>query len=199
MLGGEILEDDESPIDSSIEFCKEHYQESNWLDTDDINLEEPDCYLLCCLDDENYTSAQYFTFSSMTEAKEFCYQFAKENYPDEDLQFKENSFYHEDGHKMCIRDSNNTMNILWHGIVDDIPFPKVPYGDWIVEHHTVVNDEDILKVFLKEPGDHFDRTWSNIKITNIKWDTSEDAKVLSLIHIYHQIYERPEETVERIG
>lgn len=72
---------------------------------------------------------------------------------------------------------NNTMNILWHGIVDDIPFPKVPYGDWIVEHHTVVNDEDILKVFLKEPGDHFDRTWSNIKITNIKWDTSEDAKV----------------------
>lgn len=54
---------------------------------------------------------------------------------------------------------------------------KVPYGDWIVEHHTVVNDEDILKVFLKEPGDHFDRTWSNIKITNIKWDTSEDAKV----------------------
>ena len=55
--------------------------------------------LLCCLDDENYTSAQYFTFSSMTEAKEFCYQFAKENYPDEDLQFKENSFYHEDGHK----------------------------------------------------------------------------------------------------
>ena len=98
-LGGEILEDDESPIDSSIEFCKEHYQESNWLDTDDINLEEPDCYLLCCLDDENYTSAQYFTFSSMTEAKEFCYQFAKENYPDEDLQFKENSFYHEDGHK----------------------------------------------------------------------------------------------------
>ena len=72
---------------------------------------------------------------------------------------------------------NNTMNILWHGIVDDIPFPEVPYGSWIVEHHTVVNDEDILKVFLKEPGDHFDRTWSNIKITNIKWDTSEDTKV----------------------
>lgn len=40
------------------------------------------CYLLCCLDDENYASAQYFTFSSMTEAKEFCYQFAEENYPD---------------------------------------------------------------------------------------------------------------------
>ena len=35
----------------------------------------------------------------------------------------------------------------------------------------------MLKVFLKEPGDHFDRTWSNIKITNIKWDTSEDTKV----------------------
>lgn len=69
------------------------------------------------------------------------------------------------------------MEILWQGSVDDIPFPKVPYGDWIVEHHTVVNDEDILKVFLKEPGDHFDRTWSNIKITNIKWDTSEDTKV----------------------
>ena len=69
------------------------------------------------------------------------------------------------------------MEILWQGIVDDIPFPKVPYGDWIVEHHTVVNDEDILKVFLKEPEDHFGRKWSDIKITNIKWDTSEDTKV----------------------
>lgn len=57
------------------------------------------CYLLCCLDDENYASAQYFTFSSMTEAKEFCYQFAEENYPDEDLQFEESSFYHKNGHK----------------------------------------------------------------------------------------------------
>lgn len=98
-FGGEILEDDKVSIKPSIEFCEKHYQESDWLDTINVNLEKPDCYLLCCLDDENYASAQYFTFSSMTEAKEFCYQFAKENYPDEDLQFKENSFYHEDGHK----------------------------------------------------------------------------------------------------
>ena len=139
-LGGEILEDDESPIDSSIEFCKEHYQESNWLDTDDINLEEPDCYLLCCLDDENYTSAQYFTFSSMTEAKEFCYQFAKENYPDEDLQFEESSFYHKNGHKAVRIDyiygnsfevnyifpihmkNNETSFCIWHHAYDGVRF-----------------------------------------------------------------------------
>ena len=72
---------------------------------------------------------------------------------------------------------NNTMNILWHGIVDDIPFPEVPYGDWIVEHHTVVNDEDILKVFLKNPNAYSGRKWRDIMITNIKWDTSEDTKV----------------------
>ena len=83
----------------SLEFCEKHYQESDWLDTINVNLEKPDCYLLCCLDDENYASAQYFTFSSMTEAKEFCYQFAEENYPDEDLQFEESSFYHKNGHK----------------------------------------------------------------------------------------------------
>lgn len=98
-FGGEILEDDKVSINPSLEFCEKHYQESDWLNTINVNLEKPDCYLLCCLDDENYASAQYFTFSSMTEAKEFCYQFAEENYPDEDLQFKENSFYHEDGHK----------------------------------------------------------------------------------------------------
>lgn len=139
-FGGDVLEDDEFSITPPLEFCEKHYQESDWLDTEDINLEEPDCYLLCCLDDENYTSAQYFTFSSMTEAKEFCYQFAKENYPDEDLQFKENSFYHEDGHKAVRIDyiygnsfevnyifpihmkNNETSFCIWHHAYDGVRF-----------------------------------------------------------------------------
>ena len=70
-FGGEILEDDKVSMKPSLEFCEKHYQESDWLNTINVNLEKPDCYLLCCLDDENYASAQYFTFSSMTEAKEF--------------------------------------------------------------------------------------------------------------------------------
>ena len=139
-FGEDVLEDDEFSITPPLEFCEKHYQESDWLDTEDINLEEPDCYLLCCLDDENYTSAQYFTFSSMTEAKEFCYQFAKENYPDEDLQFKENSFYHEDGHKAVRIDyiygnsfevnyifpihmkNNETSFCIWHHAYDGVRF-----------------------------------------------------------------------------
>lgn len=139
-FGGDVLEDDEFSITPSLEFCEKHYQESDWLDTEDINLEEPDYYLLCCLDDENYTSAQYFTFSSMTEAKEFCYQFAKENYSDEDLQFKESSFYHEDGHKAVRIDyiywnsfevnyifpihmkNNGTSFCIWHHAYDGVRF-----------------------------------------------------------------------------
>ena len=139
-FGGDVLEDDEFSITPSLEFCEKHYQESDWLDTEDINLEEPDCYLLCCLDDENYTSAQYFTFSSMTEAKEFCYQFAKENYPDEDLQFEESSFYYKNGHKAVRIDyiygnsfevnyifpihmkENETSFCIWHHAYDGVRF-----------------------------------------------------------------------------
>lgn len=138
--GGEILEDDEFSINPSLEFCKEHYQEPDWLNTEDINLEEPDCYLLCCLDDEDYDSAQYFTFSSMKEAKEFCYQFAKQHYSDEDLKFEEDRFYHKNGHEAARIDyiygncfevnyifpihmkENETSFCIWHHAYDGVRF-----------------------------------------------------------------------------
>lgn len=75
--------------------------------------------------------------------------------------------YHEDHY--------NT-EILWQGIVDDIPFPDVPFGDWIVEYQTVTEDDDTLKVFLEDPNDKR-VNWDDIMITKIKWDTSEDTKV----------------------
>lgn len=39
----------------------------------------------------------------------------------------------------------------WSGIVDDINFEHVPYGDYKVEHITVVNGEDILQLYFKYP------------------------------------------------
>lgn len=40
---------------------------------------------------------------------------------------------------------------LWHGIVDDIHFPHVPYGHYDVKHMTVINEEDILQLHFEYP------------------------------------------------
>lgn len=40
---------------------------------------------------------------------------------------------------------------LWYGIVDNINFPHVPYGDYDVEHMTVINKEDILQLHFEYP------------------------------------------------
>lgn len=164
-FGGEILEDDKVSIKPSIEFCEKHYQESDWLDTINVNLEKPDCYLLCCLDDENYASAQYFTFSSMTEAKEFCYQFAEENYPDEDLQFEESSFYHKNGHKgakiSCAYGTSFDINYIfpihtkkdkmsfcvWHHAYDGVRFEIRKSGTH--EECSSFTKDDFQETYLK--------------------------------------------------
>lgn len=164
-FGGEILEDDKVSINPSLEFCEKHYQESDWLNTINVNLEKPDCYLLCCLDDENYASAQYFTFSSMTEAKEFCYQFAEENYPDEDLQFEESSFYHKNGHKgvkiSCAYGTSFDINYIfpihmkkdkmsfcvWHHAYDGVRFEIRKSGTH--EECSSFTKDDFQETYLK--------------------------------------------------
>lgn len=164
-FGGGILEDDKVSINPSLEFCEKHYQESDWLNTINVNLEKPDCYLLCCLDDENYASAQYFTFSSMTEAKEFCYQFAEENYPDEDLQFEESSFYHKNGHKgakiSCAYGTSFDINYIfpihmkkdkmsfcvWHHAYDGVRFEIRKSGTH--EECSSFTKDDFQETYLK--------------------------------------------------
>lgn len=164
-FGGEILEDDKVSINPSLEFCEKHYQESDWLNTINVNLEKPDCYLLCCLDDENYASAQYFTFSSMTEAKEFCYQFAEENYPDEALQFEESSFYHKNGHKgakiSCAYGTSFDINYIfpihmkkdkmsfcvWHHAYDGVRFEIRKSGTH--EECSSFTKDDFQETYLK--------------------------------------------------
>ena len=42
----------------------------------------------------------------------------------------------------------NQYEELWKGIVDDIDFNKVPYGDSVVEHLTVVTGEDVLQIHI---------------------------------------------------
>lgn len=123
------------------------------------------CYLLCCLDDENYASAQYFTFSSMTEAKEFCYQFAEENYPDEDLQFEESSFYHKNGHKgvkiSCAYGTSFDINYIfpihmkkdkmsfcvWHHAYDGVRFEIRKSGTY--EECSSFTKDDFQETYLK--------------------------------------------------
>lgn len=40
---------------------------------------------------------------------------------------------------------------LWSGIIDDIDFEHVPYGDYEVAHLTVINDEDTLLLYFEYP------------------------------------------------
>lgn len=39
---------------------------------------------------------------------------------------------------------------LWKGIVDDIDFNNVPYGENIIEHLTVLNGEDVLQIHINQ-------------------------------------------------
>lgn len=49
------------------------------------------------------------------------------------------------------KDSEQVYVRLWYGIVDDINFSHVPYGEYEVEQMTVINREDILQLHFKYP------------------------------------------------
>lgn len=40
---------------------------------------------------------------------------------------------------------------LWYGNVDDIDFEHVPFGNYEVEHVTVINGEDVLQLHFEYP------------------------------------------------
>ena len=40
---------------------------------------------------------------------------------------------------------------LWYGNVDNIDFEHVPYGNYEVEHMTVINGEDVLQLHFEYP------------------------------------------------
>lgn len=48
-------------------------------------------------------------------------------------------------------DKNDSYIRLWNGIVDDIDFKNVPYGNYEIEHMTVINTEDILQLYFEYP------------------------------------------------
>lgn len=45
---------------------------------------------------------------------------------------------------------NEKYVLLWQGIVDDIDFENVPYGNYEVQYLTVINDEDILQLHIDD-------------------------------------------------
>lgn len=40
---------------------------------------------------------------------------------------------------------------LWYGNIDDIDFEHVPFGNYEVEHVTVINGEDVLQLHFEYP------------------------------------------------
>jgi len=52
--------------------------------------------------------------------------------------------------KIVIYDTSTSKYIeVWKGIVDDIDWEaEIPCGDYIMQGWTVVNDEDILQIFI---------------------------------------------------
>jgi hypothetical protein len=44
---------------------------------------------------------------------------------------------------------NNIYEKLWSGIVDDVDFNNVPYGEYKIDHLTVINDEDVLQIHVE--------------------------------------------------
>ena len=42
----------------------------------------------------------------------------------------------------------NQYEELWSGIVDDIDFNNVPYGDSIIEHLTLLEEESTLQIHI---------------------------------------------------
>ena len=48
--------------------------------------------------------------------------------------------------KIVVYLEDSDYKVLWEGIVDTMPFPNVPYGNYIVTHVTVLEDEDIMNI-----------------------------------------------------
>lgn len=48
--------------------------------------------------------------------------------------------------KVVVYLEDSDYTVLWEGIVDSMPFPNVPYGNYIVTHVTVLEDEDIMNI-----------------------------------------------------
>ena len=48
-------------------------------------------------------------------------------------------------------DEKEEYMALWYGNVEDIDFEHVPYGNYEVEHMTVINGEDVLQLHFEYP------------------------------------------------
>lgn len=48
-------------------------------------------------------------------------------------------------------DEKEEYMTLWYGNVDNIDFEHVPYGNYEVEHITVINGEDVLQLHFEYP------------------------------------------------
>lgn len=48
-------------------------------------------------------------------------------------------------------DENEKYMALWYGNVDNIDFEHIPFGNYEVEHMTVINGEDVLQLHFEYP------------------------------------------------
>ena len=67
------------------------------------------------------------------------------------MRVKELLYYVGGSTKVIISDAFNPDNLFyekWRGIVEDIDWDNVPYGDRYIEHVSVVNGEDWLQIVI---------------------------------------------------
>lgn len=67
------------------------------------------------------------------------------------IRVKDLLYYVGGNTKVIISDGFNSDNYyyeLWRGIVEDIDWDNVPYGDRYIEHVSVVNEEDWLQIVI---------------------------------------------------
>lgn len=56
--------------------------------------------------------------------------------------------------KIVVYLEDSDYKVLWEGVVDTMPFPNVSYGNYLVTHITVLEDEDIMNITVKPQDKH---------------------------------------------
>ena len=75
--------------------------------------------------------------------------------------------------KIVVYLEDSDYKVLWEGIADTISFPDVPYGNYIVTHVTVLEDEDILNITVKPQDKHLSMNIEDLIVSAESVETGE--------------------------
>lgn len=194
---GEIYD----PYDAII-LCEGTCQQGNWIDTDDTSFEpsnflypeQSDCYLVCQLDDERYSDAEYYLFRSLEKAKTFCKdhsrylmyddvemkeELVKNRYGEEHLRVNVQCDQEFEIHEIIPLSSKDIDALcIWHHAYDGIDFQIRRSGTYqqCLEFAKAKSYDEYLDVFGKDKtyceakDRHFDHKHQFIIDTGSEWE-----------------------------